>query len=241
MVYPRVCGGNGKVESYYSALEGLSPRVRGKPVVGQNIADEVWSIPACAGETRPPPATRPRSAVYPRVCGGNVYADAAAANAAGLSPRVRGKRCTFRYHNPIRRSIPACAGETWPAAFAARRAAVYPRVCGGNTGGFLRGFFGHGLSPRVRGKRPRNPRRPTRPRSIPACAGETPLSGTRSPVAAVYPRVCGGNTSMLLYRKVGNGLSPRVRGKRDRRAGKARRPGSIPACAGETGAAGRGC
>ena len=33
--------------------------------------------------------------------------------AGGLSPRVRGKRGSLPPHPPHRRSIPACAGETW--------------------------------------------------------------------------------------------------------------------------------
>ena len=52
----------------------------------------------------------------------------------------------------------------------------------------------------------------------------------------VYPRVCGGTTSILGHRSGARGLSPRVRG--NRRSNRVRRayPGSIPACAGEPAA-----
>ena len=48
--------------------------------------------------------------------------------------------------------------------------------------------------------------------SIPACAGEPPLTDETGAPKTVYPRVCGGTE--LGYQYVGNdeGLSPRVRG-----------------------------
>ena len=54
-------------------------------------------------------------------------------------------------------------------------------------------------------------------RSIPACAGETGLASMPSPIYPVYPRVCGGNPWAVVKRILGNGLSPRVRGKRGAR------------------------
>ena len=70
-----------------------------------------------------------------------------------------------------------------------------------------------GLSPRVRGNRPR--RRPVRTqgRSIPACAGEPAEAPAAEPLYEVYPRVCGGTPSSI------SAPPPRLR--------------SIPACAGE--------
>ena len=50
-VYPRVCGGNGEVDMVKRAMEGLSPRVRGKPPPALRQQQRGWSIPACAGET----------------------------------------------------------------------------------------------------------------------------------------------------------------------------------------------
>ena len=51
--------------------------------------------------------------------------------------------------------------------------AVYPRVCGGNSGLIAAIYAACGLSPRVRGKRRVLPARRRAIGSIPACAGET--------------------------------------------------------------------
>ena len=71
------------------------------------------------------------------------------------------------------------------------------------------------------------------PGSIPACAGEARPDGRGLCLAGVYPRVCGGSWPGLGAGVRGQGLSPRVRGKRGRCAAKLAGHGSIPACAGE--------
>ena len=90
-----------------------------------------------------------------------------------------------------------------------------------------------GLSPRVRGN-PRSPGRGLGPaRSIPACAGEPHPGPLPRHALPVYPRVCGGTVSGLVFQADCGGLSPRVRGNpRPVRRGVVNR-GSIPACAGE--------
>ena len=49
----------------------------------------------------------------------------------------------------------------------------------------------------------------------------------------VYPRVCGGTSKRLTSRRASEGLSPRVRGNRERSRRLHPARGSIPACAGE--------
>ena len=49
-VYPRVCGGTSHSQLLQRAPGGLSPRVRGNPVVFLAVAVMAGSIPACAGE-----------------------------------------------------------------------------------------------------------------------------------------------------------------------------------------------
>ena len=69
--------------------------------------------------------------------------------------------------------------------------------------------------------------------SIPACAGEPPQGTAKPDCRQVYPRVCGGTFSILVARRMMQGLSPRVRGN-PRAAGPAAAGAwSIPACAGE--------
>ena len=91
-VYPRVCGGNQLTVVAHPLQRGLSPRVRGKPCAPLNMPSATRSIPACAGETRPPVSPFPCPWVYPRVCGGNPATGAPPSPSAGLSPRVRGKQ-----------------------------------------------------------------------------------------------------------------------------------------------------
>ena len=54
-------------------------------------------------------------------------------------------------------------------------------------------------------------------RSIPACAGETAYPLTAAVLVGVYPRVCGGNLVVCGRHRDYQGLSPRVRGKRNRK------------------------
>ena len=99
-VYPRACGGTcAKRECIIGGL-GLSPRVRGNPIMPDNWDAIQRSIPARAGE----PAARffscsavavyPRAGgtasageVYPRACGGTPGSGAPIHSAGGLSPR----------------------------------------------------------------------------------------------------------------------------------------------------------
>ena len=111
---------------------------------------------------------------------------------------------------------------------------VYPRVCGGNRGYIFPDVIRLGLSPRVRGKLGVRVGNRMRPRSIPACAGETMSGFGALRRIAVYPRVCGGNFSKPAGEAYEKGLSPRVRGKPAREGYEISGLGSIPACAGET-------
>ena len=110
---------------------------------------------------------------------------------------------------------------------------VYPRVCGGTAGSRVSGGLTAGLSPRVRGNQIQPAARRLHLRSIPACAGEPPSAVGWPPPPGVYPRVCGGTQRIEFYEGEDSGLSPRVRGNRGCATHSRRRPGSIPACAGE--------
>ena len=212
-VYPRVCGGNYSSGVGSRPSRGLSPRVRGKPSLPVGRTTNIWSIPACAGETRRARTPKPPVEVYPRVCGGNRGGATAGRPAHGLSPRVRGKLECVDSDVQCEGSIPACAGETSRLYAKPFQAQVYPRVCGGNAGGNAGAHRRRGLSPRVRGKRLGLKAAVFAARSIPACVGN------RSHCAGIITL---------------RGLSPRVRGKHSRPMQQAPQPGSIPACAGET-------
>ena len=150
-VYPRVCGGTRSphIDSIHGA--GLSPRVRGNHDGQPDGRFRPGSIPACAGEPSSTARPWPKSAVYPRVCGGTAPRKAVPVEAGGLSPRVRGNPATVSGQQVLRGSIPACAGEPrwepWPAS----GPRVYPRVCGGTECIDCSNPVDSGLSPRVRG------------------------------------------------------------------------------------------
>ena len=234
VVYPRVCGGNALVAAGINRRKGLSPRVRGKLALGDPRFGERRSIPACAGETSSSATQCSESKVYPRVCGGNILGRGHISGGQGLSPRVRGKLLKAQGFADAARSIPACAGETAGAGSHPADNEVYPRVCGGNLPAGDGLAARAGLSPRVRGKPAKCRRAGIGHGSIPACAGETSPRREWRRVAAVYPRVCGGNLAPLAVVMALAGLSPRVRGKQVVAAAGRHRIRSIPACAGET-------
>ena len=232
-VYPRVCGGTRQSPTGTGQGIGLSPRVRGNPELIPFSSPRKRSIPACAGEPDAAGGYWKATKVYPRVCGGTSGGLVAAACACGLSPRVRGNRGRQHGRVRVRRSIPACAGEPWRFSSKPAPDAVYPRVCGGTHQRKTSSLAGMGLSPRVRGNRGDSARNPRRTRSIPACAGEPRPSILPPSRVAVYPRVCGGTGTLRRHYQTTPGLSPRVRGNRQRLAAADMAAGSIPACAGE--------
>ena len=171
-VYPRVCGGTVCRASRRASIWGLSPRVRGNPMIGREKCHWHRSIPACAGEPPERDSESTRIGVYPRVCGGTPGTDERNRPPWGLSPRVRGNRGGAPRRPGGAGSIPACAGE--PVASPNRNAGdgVYPRVCGGTSGSRFIWRLTAGLSPRVRGNLEVDMTVSAPTRSIPACAGE---------------------------------------------------------------------
>ena len=170
-VYPRECGAASFRLHRLSHKRGLSPRVRGCPV----LCIHVGNI----------------TEVYPRECGAAASTSTLRKASEGLSPRVRGSHRRSPEPRADSRSIPASAGQ--PVAFLVclLPRAVYPRECGaarlGSAGHGVQG----GLSPRVRGSRCWTPTACASHRSVPASAGQ-PRGNTRSARAnGVYPRECG--------------------------------------------------
>ena len=213
---------------------GSSPRVRGKLVELDQGGRHRGLIPACAGKTSWPCRTRASTRAHPRVCGENVVVPTDYSDAAGSSPRVRGKPGQGGQGLERRRLIPACAGKTRRWWRRGRRCGAHPRVCGENRMGEQGILPAAGSSPRVRGKLlalgahcpPRG--------LIPACAGKTQgfipaRAGNRA-----HPRVCGENQDVDAQAPLPDGSSPRVRGKLPRPRPGRRSRRLIPACAGKT-------
>ena len=131
------------------------------------------------------------------------------------------------------RSIPACTGEPRAVHPVAKAPEVYPRVYGGTVSSATQIGVLRGLSPRVRGNHLRIPLSDSLSRSIPACTGEPTVSYGAPGSVQVYPRVYGGTDANRDGLGVWMGLSPRVRGNRERRSDWYHAQRSIPACTGE--------
>ena len=110
-VYPRVGGGTISQHRLGNHLGGLSPRGRGNRLHYTGSAGHSGSIPAWAGEPwyGTPKATK--KTVYPRVGGGTRSVADSGIGFGGLSPRGRGNPDSSNHNLPVRRSIPAWAGE----------------------------------------------------------------------------------------------------------------------------------
>ena len=152
---------------------------------------------------------------------------------SGLSPRMRGNPHFGVWAYSLSRSIPAYAGEPIPIATSAGMRQVYPRVCGGTPARRPRRVAAPGLSPRMRGNPYPRPARRANARSIPAYAGEPRARRQTARRPPVYPRVCGGTDYWRIARRRRQGLSPRMRGNREKLGNVNDYEGSIPAYAGE--------
>ena len=216
-----------------STRSGLSPRVRGNPRAGPGVSRGGGSIPAGAGEPGRRGAFSGRPGVYPRGCGGTPARSTQPPLRPGLSPRVRGNRRPLTRGPKLVGSIPAGAGEPASGPGRIARRGVYPRGCGGTGASWRVLRPAGGLSPRVRGNPPRDTARSEKDGSIPAGAGEPSATDPPAITSEVYPRGCGGTSLADAMVADIEGLSPRVRGNRVGGPGRARRPGSIPAGAGE--------
>ena len=169
--------------------------MRGNRAAMAAAAGRGGSIPAYAGEPIPAIRPPPAATVYPRVCGGTGMILLKTKTNSGLSPRMRGNQRTAPGLRGSSGSIPAYAGEPHKCHHPARAQEVYPRVCGGTSGGAVRSPTGEGLSPRMRGNRYGTDWPGLRGRSIPAYAGEPSRRIRTRCATTVYPRVCGGTAS----------------------------------------------
>ena len=146
---------------------------------------------------------------------------------------MRGNRrvAGLRKRNPG--SIPAHAGQPRTRYVATRVHWVYPRSRGATNALAFGGRIAAGLSPLTRGNRCGSTTLPTRSGSIPAHAGQPGRRVRRPEERGVYPRSRGATTAWDIGPSGIQGLSPLTRGNPRQFSGDCRRPGSIPAHAGQ--------
>ena len=213
--HPRVCGENASNSRRASTRVGSSPRVRGKPHVGDDAGLPHGLIPACAGKTVVAAVRGQPLTAHPRVCGENAGDIETAVREAGSSPRVRGKPGRRARATRGPRLISACAGKTTKATAKQGKRPAHPRVCGENARICKPLVVSFGSSPRVRGKLGGWGVCVGWRRLIPACAGKTGWWMRSISAPPAHPRVCGENRTRSGTCAWCTGSSPRVRGKRE--------------------------
>ena len=132
------------------------------------------------------------------------------------------------------RIIPAYAGSTFSARVLSSRATDHPRIRGEHIIGSIGMVIGWGSSPHTRGALATVGLEFEVSRIIPAYAGSTSASGTKTRTRSDHPRIRGEHVVVSGRRNPSTGSSPHTRGARPlpRPRGVERR--IIPAYAGST-------
>ena len=169
-------------------------------------------IPACAGNRISPLRVRAGQTVHPRVCGEQTADQSPPDWDDGSSPRVRGTADPTNSPTPVRRFIPACAGNSSRDSKSHSVTPVHPRVCGEQLRSSWASRPGSGSSPRVRGTDYSRAALDHRCRFIPACAGNSGPEKSSHRHLTVHPRVCGEQEAIAVSVASSAGSSPRVRG-----------------------------
>ena len=147
---------------------------------------------------------------------------------------MRGKQVGAKADKLVGRIIPAHAGQTTISKKLRSEITDHPRACGANgCVSFLR-HFRFGSSPRMRGKRQTRMHMASRPRIIPAHAGQTRLGVMSVGDGTDHPRACGANLLLRISFTPAFGSSPRMRGKPLGSGQRSQRRRIIPAHAGQT-------
>ena len=171
--HPRACGANSRSDSICARPTGSSPRMRGKPGVGQLGLGTPRIIPAHAGQTFCMSNFFSCGPDHPRACGANYPCSMSMPTGYGSSPRMRGKLDDLRDMLSRVRIIPAHAGQTASGFPHGERMPDHPRACGANNVSVTSDGAVSGSSPRMRGKLPLFFCSSAVRRIIPAHAGQT--------------------------------------------------------------------
>ena len=233
MVDPRSRGGAHQFFHLGSLGQGRSPLTRGSLPLLLPQRGPRRSIPAHAGEPRSERPWAREMGVDPRSRGGADLGPHRKPLVPGRSPLTRGSPVSSKPTSPPSGSIPAHAGEPLYGHDARHGRLVDPRSRGGAVVVLVETWSGAGRSPLTRGSRGISLPAAGAEGSIPAHAGEPPLSLIGVIVIMVDPRSRGGAASTHWYGMPSCGRSPLTRGSLRAQIRAPRRRGSIPAHAGE--------
>ena len=190
-VHPRACGEHVRRDADPQNRTGSSPRLRGTLPHRPRRGEFSRFIPAPAGNTSQPRQTEVRGSVHPRACGEHPMCCPRTCTAGGSSPRLRGTPRPRNMSSPMKRFIPAPAGNTRWRRSRRTVGSVHPRACGEHRLPHRVWRGRTGSSPRLRGTPGSRTEQVAVGRFIPAPAGNTPGKDGLLVIPSVHPRACG--------------------------------------------------
>ena len=110
--HPRGCGADGDAARGEEAVQGSSPRVRGRRTSCLFLRPLERLIPAGAGQTFAGGSRNALTWAHPRGCGADLALSLWVHHFGGSSPRVRGRRGRGEFGLQVLGLIPAGAGQT---------------------------------------------------------------------------------------------------------------------------------
>ena len=152
----------------------------------------------------------------------------------GSSPHTRGALCRGSALPSRRRIIPAYAGSTRRPASSSHSPTDHPRIRGEHLRTAARRVAACGSSPHTRGALGRLYGEALQVRIIPAYAGSTSASGTKTRTLSDHPRIRGEHSRVGFPPGSPEGSSPHTRGALKALEAKNEDIGIIPAYAGST-------
>ena len=152
-VHPRMRGERPNTRRGSRYRRGSSPHARG--TLGGNFipVDYHRFIPACAGNALAEDESISRRPVHPRMRGERRIPGAEVGQRDGSSPHARGTQVALVDDHPVKRFIPACAGNAVGRRTRRGSRSVHPRMRGERRAGPGAGSRPVGSSPHARGTR----------------------------------------------------------------------------------------
>ena len=234
--HPRIRGEHRQHRGRPEGGRGSSPHTRGARKSTGRPTPNGRIIPAYAGST-------PHGMIWiawipdhPRIRGEHFRGILGCAQIDGSSPHTRGAPGLGAVVDPEGGIIPAYAGSTVAPREVAAGVQDHPRIRGEHPQQPWNPVHEIGSSPHTRGARLLWHNLPRRPRIIPAYAGSTVASGSRSHPRADHPRIRGEHWQRYVADVACEGSSPHTRGALPHEKDRFLLHGIIPAYAGSTSA-----
>ena len=191
---------------------GSSPHTRGALRMPRPGHQRRRIIPAYAGSTGVCPWPRKPTRDHPRIRGEHHVAFYAGTGQIGSSPHTRGAPSRALLVTEPRGIIPAYAGSTDSRTGPRPAASDHPRIRGEHAPRVRVGDTAPGSSPHTRGAQPMADTPEEEDGIIPAYAGSTPSSPTKSQKRADHPRIRGEHGYPNACSGTLRGSSPHTRG-----------------------------